>query len=311
MAGVKALLVAYDPKDFPELAEWASEAGVQPVYLAVHEAAAKAGDYAAKLGARVYVAETSNPGSIAWAVEEVARREQAALVAGEAYRNLRDALSRVAAALEAPMATDATKAEVEGDSVIVERGFLSERAVARIQLPLPAVILFLTRFRRPSGEPSLGQGEILRLEPPEPREKRVEVREKPKGGVNLEEAEIIVGVGRGFKSKEDLKLAFELAELLGGQVGCTRPIAADLKWLSEDHWIGISGKRVSPKLYIAIGISGSPQHMSGVQGAKVIVAVNKDKAAPIFKQADYGVVADLYQFLPVLIKKLKERMGKA
>ncbi len=311
MAGVKALLVAYDPRDFPELAEWASEASVEPVYLAVHEAAGKAGDYAGRLGARVYVAETSSPGAIAWAVEEVVKREGAQLVVGEAYRNLRDALSRVAAALEAPMATDATKAEVGDGRVVVERGFLSERAVARIEMSLPALVLFLTRFRRPSGEPSLGQGELLRLEPPEPRERRLEVREKPRGGVNLEEAEIIVGVGRGFKSKEDLKLAFELAELLGGQVGCTRPIAADLKWLSEDHWIGISGKRVSPKLYIAIGISGSPQHMSGVQGAKVIVAINKDKAAPIFKQADYGVVADLYQFVPILIRKLKERMGKA
>jgi len=310
VAGVKALLVAYDPRDFPELAEWAAEAGVDPVYLAVHEAASKAGDYASKLGARVYVAETSSPEAIAWAVEEVLRREGARLVAGEAYRNLRDALSRVAASLEAPMATDAAKAELAGDRVVVEKGFLSERAVARIEMPLPAIILFLTRFRRPKGEPSLGGGELVRLQPPEAREKRLEVREKPRGGVNLEEAEIIVGVGRGFKSKEDLRLAFELAELLGGQVGCTRPIAADLKWLSEDHWIGISGKRVSPKLYIAIGISGSPQHMSGVQGAKVIVAINKDKSAPIFKQADYGVVADLYEFVPILIRKLRERMGK-
>ncbi len=134
--------------------------------------------------------------------------------------------------------------------------------------------------------------------------------EKAREAVNIEEAEIVVGVGRGFKKKEDLKLAEELAELLGGVVGCTRPIAADYGWLSEDRWIGISGKKIKPKLYLAIGISGAPQHMSAVMDSKVIVAINKDKAAPIFQYADYGVVADLYKFVPILIKKIRERLGK-
>ena len=307
---VRALLVAYEPRDFYELASWASQAGVDPVYLAVHKAEGEAERAAVKLGVRVYAARTSSPELIAWAVREAVARESIQLVVGEAYRNMRDALSRVAAG-EWAMATDVKKLSLGEDRVIVERGTLSERAVARLELPLPAIILFLTRFAEPSESALGGGGEVARLEPPQPTVKTIDVKEKEVGGVNLEEAEIIVGVGRGFKSKEDLKLAFELAELLGGQVGCTRPIAADLKWLSEDRWIGISGKRVSPRVYIAIGISGSPQHMSGVQGAKVIVAVNKDKAAPIFKQADYGVVADLYQFVPVLIKKLRERMGKA
>ncbi|MFN4046557.1 MAG: electron transfer flavoprotein subunit alpha/FixB family protein, partial [Acidilobaceae archaeon] len=138
----------------------------------------------------------------------------------------------------------------------------------------------------------------------------VGVRAKELSGVKLEEAEVVVGVGRGFKSRDDLKLAFELAKILGAQVGGTRPIATDFKWLPEDAWIGISGKRIAPKLYIAVGVSGAPQHMSGVSSSKVIVAINKDKTAPIFKQADYGVVADLYKFLPILTSKLRERFPK-
>ena len=98
--------------------------------------------------------------------------------------------------------------------------------------------------------------------------------------------------------------------MLGAQIGCSRPIAADLKWLSEDHWVGLSGKKVAPKLYLAIGISGAPQHLAGITDAKIVVAVNNDKSAPIFKNADYGVVADLYEFIPVLIKKLKEKLSK-
>ena len=125
--------------------------------------------------------------------------------------------------------------------------------------------------------------------------------------MRLEEAEIIVSVGRGFKSREDLSMAFKLAELIGAQVGCSRPIAADLKWLPEEHWVGLSGKKVRPKLYMAIGISGQPQHLAGIMDSKIIVAINKDPNAPIFKYADYGVVEDLYQLVPKLIERLSRR----
>lgn len=131
-------------------------------------------------------------------------------------------------------------------------------------------------------------------------------REKERTGVDIEAAEIVVGVGRGFKDREDLKLAFELADILGGEVGCSRPIAADYRWLGEDRWIGISGKKLRGKLYIAVGISGAPQHIMAANDVKVIVAINKDKNAPIFEYADYGVVGDLYQVIPKLIDRLKK-----
>jgi len=100
-----------------------------------------------------------------------------------------------------------------------------------------------------------------------------------------------------------------LAEALGGEVGCSRPIAADYKWLDEDRWIGISGKKLRGRLYIAVGISGAPQHIMAANDVKVIVAINKDKNAPIFEYADYGIVGDLYQILPILTRRVRELRG--
>jgi len=138
----------------------------------------------------------------------------------------------------------------------------------------------------------------------------LKITEMKVDGVNVEDADIIVSCGRGFKSKEDLKLAEELAEALRGKtIGCSRPLAADLKWLSEDHWIGLSGHKVKPKLYIAVGISGQIQHIAGMRDSNVVVAINKDPDALIFKSADYGIVGDLYQVLPKLTQVVKEKLG--
>jgi len=114
----------------------------------------------------------------------------------------------------------------------------------------------------------------------------------------------------GFKNKDDIKYADDLADSLKGKtIGCSRPIAADLKWLSEDHWIGLSGHKVKPKLYIAAGISGQIQHIAGMRESGIIVAINKDPEALIFKSADYGIVGDLYEVLPKLTTALKNKIG--
>ncbi|MGB9779108.1 MAG: electron transfer flavoprotein subunit alpha/FixB family protein, partial [Candidatus Bathyarchaeales archaeon] len=112
--------------------------------------------------------------------------------------------------------------------------------------------------------------------------------------------------GRGLEKKEDTTLLEELAQILNGQVGNTRPLAEDRKWFTE--WVGLSGHKVKPKLYIACGISGVIQHVAGIRDAKVIVAINKDENAPIFEVADYGVVGDLYQILPALKETLKKQL---
>jgi len=128
---------------------------------------------------------------------------------------------------------------------------------------------------------------------------------KAKETVNITEAKIVVCVGRGMNNKEDVDLARQLADVVGGEVGCTRPIAEELHWLPEEVYLGISGKKVKPDLYIGLGVSGQIQHVTGIRDSKVILAVNRDENAPIFEAADYGIVGDLYQVVPRLIAELK------
>jgi len=123
--------------------------------------------------------------------------------------------------------------------------------------------------------------------------------------VDITEAKIVVCVGRGIAREEDISLAKELAEAVGGEVGCSRPVAEELHWLPEEVYLGISGKKIKPDLYIGIGISGQVQHVTGIRDSKVIFSINQDENAPIFEAADYGIVGDLYQVVPKLIKELK------
>lgn len=134
--------------------------------------------------------------------------------------------------------------------------------------------------------------------------KRLSLNEKKEGGVNLVAAKRIVDVGRGLAAKEDLEMCRQLARILGGEVGCSRPVAENNKWLPKSSYLGITGVQVKPELLIALGVSGQIQHIGGINKSKVIVAINKDKAAPVFKNADFGLVGDMYKILPTLIEKL-------
>jgi electron transfer flavoprotein alpha subunit len=137
------------------------------------------------------------------------------------------------------------------------------------------------------------------------RRKVVERVEAPKGKADLSSAPIIVSGGRGLKEKQNFSLIFELAEAMGGSVGASRPVV-DAEWLAREYQIGSSGQTVSPKLYIAVGISGAIQHLVGMQTSRCIVAINKDPEAPIFKVAHYGIVEDLFKVVPALTKIFKD-----
>ena len=137
----------------------------------------------------------------------------------------------------------------------------------------------------------------------EPRTEVVETREIEAMKVKIEEAKVIVAGGRGVEKKEDFRILEDLARILGGQVGNSRPLAEDRKWFTE--WIGLSGHKVRPLLYVACGISGVIQHVAGIRDSQVIVAINKDAEAPILEVADYVVVGDLYEIVPVLSAVLR------
>ena len=136
----------------------------------------------------------------------------------------------------------------------------------------------------------------------------LEVVEAEVGDVDITKSEILVSVGRGIEDEENLEMVNDLAETMGGDVSCSRPIV-DAKWMEKSRQVGTSGQTVKPKVYLALGVSGSFQHMGGIKGAPYVIAINKNPKAPIFQQADVGVVADILEFIPMLNDKVKEAKG--
>jgi electron transfer flavoprotein alpha subunit len=132
----------------------------------------------------------------------------------------------------------------------------------------------------------------------------IELVEAEVGDVDITKADVLVSIGRGIEDEENIEIAEELAEAMGAVVSCSRPIV-DAKWLEKPRQVGTSGQTVKPKVYLALGISGSFQHMGGIKGSPFIVAVNKNPKAPIFQVADVGVVADILDFIPELTEKLQ------
>ncbi|MDH5663699.1 MAG: electron transfer flavoprotein subunit alpha/FixB family protein, partial [Candidatus Bathyarchaeota archaeon] len=150
------------------------------------------------------------------------------------------------------------------------------------------------------------KGEIIKVdvELEQPRTEVVEVKEIEAAKVKIEEAKVVVAGGRGVEKKEDFKILDELAEVLGGQVAYTRPLCEDRKWFTD--WVGLSGNKIKPALYIGCGISGVIQHVAGIRDSQIIVAINKDPEAPIFEVADYMIEGDLYEIVPALSAALKK-----
>ena len=228
-------------------------------------------------------------------------------------KNGKELAGRLAAKLDAGCVMDCTKVYIHEKKLTTERIVYSGNAIAVEQFTAPPQIVTIpSKVFDPLPKNPHHKGEIIKkkFDSEQYPSKILKVQEMKSEGVNVEDAQIIVSCGRGFKKKEDIKLVSELADVLKGRtVGCSRPIAADLKWLSEDHWIGLSGHKVKPKLYVACGISGQIQHIAGMRDSGVIVAINKDPEALIFKSADYGIVGDLYEVLPKLTSAIKEKMG--
>lgn len=228
-------------------------------------------------------------------------------------KNGKTLAGRLAAKLHAGCVMDCTKLYLQDKKLTAERIVYSGNAIAVEQFTsAPQIVTIPAKVFDPLPKNTTHTGEIIRKTidvAPSPS-KIIKVQEMKSEGVNVEDAQIIVSCGRGLKKKEDIRLVSELADVLKGRtVGCSRPIAADLKWLSEDHWIGLSGHKVKPKLYVACGISGQIQHIAGMRDSGVIVAINKDPEALIFKSADYGIVGDLYEVLPKLTTAIKDKIG--
>ena len=173
---------------------------------------------------------------------------------------------------------------------------LEEESDAKIFTVSPGI----TEPREATSEPSVHE-----LDPSTGKIKLLEKIEKKSSEENIEKASVIVSVGRGLGNRDGIQKVEPLAKMLNGVIAGSRPVCLDYQWLSEEKQVGLSGKKVRPKLYVALGISGQIQHIAGMRGSRVVVAVNKDKSAPIFEESDYGIVGDLYQVVPKLIEALK------
>lgn len=243
----------------------------------------------------------------------IIKEHHAEIVLIGSNKNGKELAARLAGKFDTGCVMDATKLYLKDKHLTTERIVYSGNAVAVEQFTShPQIVTIPSKMFEPLPKDENHKGEVMKkkIEVEHSPSKIINVQEMKSEGVNVEDAEIIVSCGRGFKKKDDIRLVSDLADVLKGRtVGCSRPIAADLKWLSDDHWIGLSGHKVKPKLYIACGISGQIQHIAGMRDSSVIVAINKDPEALIFKSADYGIVGDLYEVLPKLTNAIKGKMG--
>jgi len=222
---------------------------------------------------------------------------------------------RVAERLETGCCTECTRLDVddERNCVVVDRlvlgGNMTETLVVRSK---PQIFTVAKAICQPLDRDPARTGETIRLQPriTESPIRVLDRKEKQFGEVRIAEAEAIVSFGRGLKRKEDIPIIQELAKSINGVLGCSRPVAEDLKWLPVDQYVGLSGQKVAPKIYIACGISGQIQHITGIQNARIIVSINTDPEAPIFEYADYGVVGDLYKVVPELTEAFRKLLNK-
>ncbi|OGC77589.1 MAG: electron transfer flavoprotein subunit alpha [candidate division Zixibacteria bacterium RBG_16_40_9] len=224
---------------------------------------------------------------------------------------------RVSVKLQTAVAADCTAVSINSDTgdITATRPCYGGNVLAQVGLAQvrPQLITLRPKTGKELPRDENRKGEIIKKEfPPEKFPTRTKVKEMVKEtaqAVNLAEADIIVSGGRGLKGPENFHLVQELAEAVGGAMGASRAVV-DAGWVPYAHQVGQTGRTVNPKLYIACGISGAIQHLVGMQSSKIIVAINKDKDAPIFKIATYGIVGDVFAILPALTKKFKEMSKK-
>lgn len=256
--------------------------------------------------------ETYNTDAASYAVTTLIEKYKPSVVLYGATNNGRDLAPRVACRLETGLTADCTELDIEEETglLVSTRPTFGGNLMATILCPDHRPQMSTVRpgvFKR--GLPDESRtGEVIEenihLESDQIRVKLVERIKEVAEAVNLEEAEVIVSGGRGLKDEKGFELLQELAQLLGGTVGASRA-AVDAGWIPHAHQVGQTGKNVSPKLYIAVGISGAIQHLAGMSGAGTVVAINKDPDAPIFGVADYAVVGDLFEVVPALIEAIR------
>ena len=224
---------------------------------------------------------------------------------------VRDFAPKVAARLGREVVGDCIRYNTEGGKLTLTRRIFLGKLDADVTVggEAPYFITFQSgSFRGENAARGSAAVETFDINVGEARMTAEEPFQEAKASVDLTKSEIIVAVGRGIKSQENIAVAQQLADVLGADLAASRPIC-DSEWLPIDRQIGSSGQTVAPKVYIALGISGAIQHIVGMKNAGTIIAINKDSEAPIFDIADYGIVGDLFEAVPVIIEEVKKAKG--
>ena len=251
------------------------------------------------------------PDGYARALEDVIAAASPSIVLLPHTYQTRDFAPMIATRLRKPLVTDVTGISGTADDPTFSRPMFQGKLTAEVKAtgaaPMFATIQ-IGAFRADAARRGTGATVTqvaVSIDPAAIRQKPEPPFQEAKQAVDLSQAERIVSVGRGIKSKENLPVAEQLASALRAELAASRPIC-DNGWLPMDRQIGSSGQTVAPKLYIALGISGAIQHLVGMKGARTIVAINKDADAPIFEVADYGIVGDLFEIVPAIVAELEK-----
>lgn len=244
------------------------------------------------------------------ALEQAIKTFAPNLVLGIATPMGRDLFPRLAARFDAGIATDLIDIKAAGDSITGVKPMYAGKVFAELALQNSGINFATLRANVFKAEKTDGAANAVKIEAAaaDSKLKTTEIRKDKSEKVDLTEAAVIISGGRSLGSADAFKILHEAADVLGATVGASRA-AVDAGYAPHEMQVGQTGKTVNPNLYIAAGISGSIQHMAGMRSSKVIVAINTDPEAPIFKIANYGIVADLFQAVPVLTQKLKELRG--
>ena len=268
-------------------------------------AAEEAGRYGAT---KVYVAAIPAYTTEAYtaALTQVVKDVQPSVLLFAGTSNGRDLAPRVAARVNAGVASDVDRLEWTDGKLRARRPVYSGKAFATVEVTSTPAIATTRPNAFPAEEADGGAAEVVNVTADTTdRVKVVETKVPEAGELTIAEADIIVSGGRGLKEAENFSYIRDLAHAIGGAVGASRA-TVDAGWIDHQHQVGQTGRVVSPNLYIAAGVSGAIQHLAGMSSSKHIVAINKDPEAPIFRVADLGVVGDLFQILPVLTEEVKK-----
>jgi electron transfer flavoprotein alpha subunit len=241
--------------------------------------------------------------------EEAQKRDPDLILVSATFRG-KDMAARIAARLDTGLCSGcmALNFDEESKTLVMERLVYGGAGVQTVTCTTrPTTVTVLPGTYEPAIPEAGRRGQVRELPAPAPSAVKVmEKRAKEREARDISEARVVVCVGRGVSKREDIALARQLAEVLEGEIACTRPISEEYHWLPEELCIGLSGAQVKPDLYMGLGVSGQVQHVTGIRNARVIAVVNKDEKAPIFEAADFGIVGDLYDVVPKLIAELEK-----